>query len=189
MHVQAHGLTYNRGHAEHCTCRRTECTPTYAHTRAIVAPLRRPMPSTVHIQVHARCAHDRCTAQMAHAKHCASTRTRTSTRQVHRSARTCRMLYTHHRLGCTGRTPYRTYIHVKCGSTRFSINFDHTPRPAKQYAAAQHRTSSITAMPRPRTGTVHTRTALAYTNKHAHPSMRTLPPQPSRSLGPNGPCW
>ena len=116
MHGQAHGLTYNRGHAEHCTCRRTECTPTHAHTRAIVAPLRRPMPNTVHIQVHVRCAHDRYTAQMAHAEHCASIRTRTSVRQVHRSARTCRTPHTHHRLGRTGRTPYRTYTRVKCGS-------------------------------------------------------------------------
>ena len=80
---------------QHRTSTSTVCTSTHAGSRTINTPLKRPMPSTV--QVHVRCAcftpftcnghtaqaaHDRCTAQMAHAKHYASTQTCTSARQV-----------------------------------------------------------------------------------------------------------
>ena len=121
VYVQAQVLVYTTDaaqvvHTKHCTCTCTLCTPKHAglrtighrsncpcrtlytytyrvhatreHSRAIGAPL-----NSVH--VHVRCTHDRCTAQIAHAEHCANTRPCFSARQVHRYIRKCRKPYTH----------------------------------------------------------------------------------------------
>ena len=104
VHVQAHGLTYNRriaqaAHAEHCTCTRTGCTPTRSYSRAIGAPLykykysvhahvhvptynkgiaqasfRLSMANTVHVQIQAL-TYTRRTAWAAHTEHCKNTST------------------------------------------------------------------------------------------------------------------
>ena len=84
-------------HHSNCSCR-TLYMHTYRlhatreHSRATGA---HPPPNSVH--VHVRCPHDndRCTAQIAHAEYCASTRTCTSVRQAHHSVRKCRTPYTH----------------------------------------------------------------------------------------------
>ena len=90
VHVQAHGLTYNKciaqaAHAEHCTCTRTGWTPMHAHSRAIAvplrlhalgAPLRRHTPSIVQAHAHAILC-DKYTARAAHTERRICTHTHT----------------------------------------------------------------------------------------------------------------
>ena len=55
VHAHVHATTHNRcitqAAAEHCTCLRTGCTSTHAHSRTIGASLRPLMLNTVHIHV------------------------------------------------------------------------------------------------------------------------------------------
>ena len=145
----------------------TWLTPTQAHSRAIGAPLRWPMPNTVN--VHVRCAHsipltcNRCTAQAAHNR-CIAHFCTTSTplgpympNAVY--ARIHELTTIRTPLGLHMTTAVHAQIHAhtyKCApfgllpyahprkmrlpsSSKYS---DRTLRSRKQYAAAQHCTST-----------------------------------------------
>ena len=169
MHAHIHGPPYDRCPAQTvpCTRRRIVCTSKHTASRTLNVSLRLPMPNTVH--VHVRCARstpltcNRCTAQTAHNR-CTAYFRATSTRlgpymlkavyaRINVLATIGTPLGLHMTTTVHGRIHAHTYKRAPLGLppyehrrkmrlTSSSKISDRTLRSGKQYAAAQHCTSS-----------------------------------------------
>ena len=140
------------------------------------------MPYTVQ-RTHTRTHGEWCKARAAHADH--RTHTQTHIQDTLLALPKPNIVPHVHTRKCSTQAQYKFWPYTPPGRKYAAM-----PRPSTgtvhiRTALARTNEHARPFMPRPRSGTVHMRTALTRTNTHARPFIFTWPPQPTRSLKPN----